>query len=62
MAFMNIVYGKALLTNGDYLKLLGIAEEFIGIVSVFPNLMGHIYSYIYIAAANDRIYRRNRGR
>ncbi len=59
MAFMNIVYGKALLMNNDYLKLLGIAEQFIGIASVFPNLMGHIYSYIYIAAAKDRIYRRD---
>lgn len=57
MAFLNIVYGKVLLVEGEYLKLLGIAEEFIGIASVFPNLLGHIYSYIYMAAANERIYR-----
>jgi hypothetical protein len=34
-AFYNIIYGRALLLNGDYLKLLGISGQFIGIASVF---------------------------
>ncbi len=58
LAFMNIVYGKILLTKGEYYKLLGLAEEFIGISSVFPNLLGHIYTDIYIAAASEKIHRR----
>ena len=58
MAFMNIVYGRVLLVNGEYNKLLGIAEQFMGTASVFPNLLGHIYTNIYIASANEQIYRR----
>ena len=57
MAYLNIVYGRVLLINGEYLKLIGSTESFIGIASVFPNLLGQIYTYIYLAAANSRIYR-----
>jgi LuxR family maltose regulon positive regulatory protein len=55
--FLNIVYGRSLLISGEYLKLIGIMEKFIGITSVFPNLLGHIYTYIYTAAANKQIFR-----
>jgi LuxR family maltose regulon positive regulatory protein len=60
MSFMNIVYGRVLLINGEYYKLLGIADQFMGIASVFPNLLGHIYTNIniYIASANEQLYRR----
>jgi len=58
-AFANIIYGRVLLIKGEYLKLLGIAEEFIGIASVFPNLLSIIYTTIYIAAANEKIFRRS---
>ncbi|TGE39442.1 helix-turn-helix transcriptional regulator [Desulfosporosinus fructosivorans] len=54
---LNIVYGRVLLINGEYLKLIGSAEHFIGIVSVFPNLLGKIYTYIYLAAANKQVFR-----
>jgi len=57
-AFMNIVYGRVLLINGEYYKLLGIAGQFLGIASAFPNLLGHIYTNIYIASANEQVYRR----
>lgn len=53
----DIVYGRTLLAAGDYLKLIGSADHFIGIASVFPNLLGQIYIYIYLAAANIRILR-----
>lgn len=56
-AFSNIIYGRVLLIKGEYLKLLGIAEQFIGIASVFPSLLANIYTTIYVAAANERIYR-----
>ncbi len=58
-AFSNIIYGRVLLLKGEYLKLLGIAEQFVGIASVFPNLLAIIYTKIYIAAGNDRIYRKS---
>lgn len=57
-AFSNIIYGRVLLIRGEYLKLLDIAEQFIGIASVFPNLLANIYTTIYIAAVNERIYRK----
>ena len=57
-AFSNIIYGRALLLNGDYLKLLGISGQFFGIASVFPNVLPNIYTSIYVGAANERIYRR----
>lgn len=57
-AFSNIIYGRVLLINGEYLKLLGIADQLSGIASVFPNILASIYTAIYIAAANERIYRR----
>lgn len=57
-AFSNIIYGRALLLNGDYLKLLGISGQFFGIASAFPNELPNIYTAIYVGAANERIYRR----
>lgn len=57
-AFANIIYGRALLINGEYLKLLGIADQLFGIASIFPNILASIYSAIFIASANERIYRR----
>lgn len=58
-AMMNIVYGRALLIKGEYHKLIGSMENFIGIASVFTNLLGQIHTYIYVAAANRRIFRQN---
>ncbi|NTV91690.1 MAG: hypothetical protein HGA22_15245 [Clostridiales bacterium] len=57
-AFYNIIYGRAQLLKGDYLKLLGISGQFIGIASVFPNVLPNIYTAIYVGAANEKIYRR----
>lgn len=59
MAFLNIVYGRVLLVNGEYLKLIASSEHFIKIASVFPNLLGQIYTYIYLAAANRQILRQD---
>lgn len=58
MAFLNIVYGRALLISGEHYKLLGIADHLINTASIFPNLLGQIYSYIHIACANERIHRK----
>ncbi len=53
----NIVYGRVLLMSGEYLKLIGSAAHFLELASVFPNLLGQIYTYIYLAAANRQIAR-----
>lgn len=56
-AFLNIIRGKALLIEGQYPKLVGIAEAFVGIASVFPNLLGQVYTYIFEAAAKFKLGR-----
>ena len=53
----NIIYGRVLLVDGEYLKLIGSADQFLSVAAFFPNLMGSIYTYIYLAAANHRIFR-----
>ena len=58
-AALNIVHGRILLINGEYLKLIGSAEQFIGIAAVFSNLLGYIYIYIYLAAAYQQISRKD---
>jgi LuxR family maltose regulon positive regulatory protein len=55
--FYNVMYGRLLLIQGEYLKLIGSAEHFISICSVFSNLLGYIYTYIYLAAAYGKIFR-----
>lgn len=53
--FYNIVYGKTLLMQSEYAKLLGLSGQFHQIAAIFPNLLAHIYTYIYEAAAHDRL-------
>ena len=60
-AFLNIVYGRVLLIQKEYYKLLGIADQFIGVASVFPNALGEIYTRIYVTAAYEKIFRREDG-
>lgn len=55
--FFIVMYGRMLLIKGEYLKLIGSAEHFISICSVFSNLLGYIYTYIYLAAAYRKIFR-----
>jgi LuxR family maltose regulon positive regulatory protein len=59
MGFVNIVYGRVLLINGAYSKLIGNSDHFIRIASFFPNLLGQIYTYIQLAAAYKQIYRKD---
>ena len=53
----NIFCGRALLVGGEYLKLIGSAEYFFGVAAVFSNLLGQIYTHIYLAAAQHRLLR-----
>lgn len=56
-AFLNIVYGRILLVQKEYYKLIGIADQFISVASIFPNTLGEIYTRIYLAAAYGKIAR-----
>lgn len=61
-AFFNIIWGRALLISGQYLKLIGLAANFIAIAGIFPNLLGQVYTYIYEAAAKSRLGRQEEAR
>ncbi|MBN2899646.1 MAG: AAA family ATPase [Clostridia bacterium] len=56
-AMVGIVYGRSLLLNGQYLKLIGIFEQMMGMASIFPNLLAVVHNLIYLSAANEKIYR-----
>ncbi len=53
----HIIYGRVLLINEQYTELLGSAEYFLETASFYPNLIGIIYTYIYMTAANWKIHR-----
>ena len=61
-SMFNIIYGRVLLINEQYTELLGSAEYFLETASFYPNLLGVIYTYIYMAAANWKIHRSNDAR
>lgn len=51
LGYANIIYGRYLLINGDYNKLLAISGQMLDIAGIFSNVMYKIYTYIYIALA-----------
>lgn len=57
LGMFHILAGRAMLIRGEYLKLIGSGDYFIQTASVFPNLLGIIYTYIMLAAANHMVYR-----
>lgn len=54
--FYNIILGRQMLLEEAYIELIGTCEYFIGIAEVMPNLLGSIYSYLYLSSAYRRIY------
>lgn len=50
-----IVHGRYLLANGEYRKLLGMADVFLAAAAVYPNLLSEIYTRIYLAAAYHKL-------
>ncbi len=58
-AFFNIVYGKTLLIGGQYRKLLGQAGQFLEVAGTLPNLLGLVYTHIYVATAHNRLQHRH---
>lgn len=55
--YLNIVYGRVLLMNGEYEKLLGNAEQLLNTNCASPNLLAQIYMHIYSAAADIHLSR-----
>ena len=56
-AMFNIIYGRVMLINEQYTELIGSAEYFLETASFYPNMLGVVYTYIYLAAANRKIDR-----
>ncbi len=50
-----IVYGRYLLLSGEYQKLIGMSDVFLQVNSVYPNLIGQIYTYIYLAIVYHKL-------
>lgn len=57
--YANIIYGKTLFLKGEYLKLLGISQQFLEVASTFSNVYSYVYTYIHMAAANLKLGERD---
>ena len=55
LSFVNIIYGKYLLMTEDYHHFLGISGQLLGLCSVYSYIVPRIYTYIYLAIANNAI-------
>ncbi len=55
MGYANIIYGRYLIEKGEYVKLLGISGQMLGIAGIYDNTMYKIYTYIYIASADFQL-------
>ena len=55
MSYANMIYGKYLYLSGEYQKLLGISGQFLGLASIYSYEIPKIYTYIYIAMANNAL-------
>lgn len=53
--FAYMIYGRSLLMQGEYRKLIGACQYSIGISSIFPNLLPQIYANLYLAQAYDAL-------
>lgn len=55
--YLNIVYGRVLLMNGEYAKLFGRVGWFLDSACESPYMLAHIYAYIFSAAAGVHLSR-----
>ncbi|WP_026889071.1 helix-turn-helix transcriptional regulator [Clostridium beijerinckii] len=60
VSYSNIIYGKALFLKGEYLKLLGISQQFLEVASAFESVYSYIYIHIHMALANLKLNERGR--
>lgn len=59
-AFVNMIWDKALLITGQYHQLAGIAGQHAALAGFFPNLLAQVYTYIFEAAALDKLWHREK--
>lgn len=60
MPMLYTVYGRVLLEQGEYKKLIGLSDLFLKTASVFPNLLCKVYIYIHLASAYNKIFNRDK--
>lgn len=53
LSFINIILGKYLILNEDYHHFLGISGQFLGLSKIYSQIVPRIYTYIYLAIANN---------
>ncbi|OPJ64378.1 helix-turn-helix transcriptional regulator [Clostridium oryzae] len=56
LGFDKLVYGKALLAQGEYLKIEALSDSFYSSFSIFQNRLGFIHNTILLAAAKFHLY------
>ncbi len=56
---LQMVYGRILLENKKYTKLIGLSNTFLKMASIFPNLLSHIYIHIHLAAVYEKLFNRD---
>lgn len=62
IGFNYLVYGKAVMASGNYLKLEVLSESFKECFAVFSNQLGFIHNGIFEAAAKYKLYGMDSGR
>ncbi len=53
LSFVNVLFGKYLILNGEYHHFLGISGQLLGLNNLFSYVLPQIYTYIYLAVANQ---------
>lgn len=53
LSFVNVLFGKYLILTQDYHHYLGISGQLLGLNNMFSYVMPQIYTYIYLAIANN---------
>ena len=60
MPMLHAIYGRVLLEQREYSKLIGLSEPFLKTAGTFPYLLCLIYIHIYLAVANEMLGNRDR--
>lgn len=53
--FAQMIYGRILMNNKEYLRLLSEGEHFMDTAKTFPNVLPQIYTLIYMAGAKGAL-------
>lgn len=59
LAYFNVIHGRVLLISGQERKALGLADYWADAAERIPHCLSRIYTQIFRAAANEKLFRRN---